>query len=112
MHDFSNQVVIITGATGNLGQATARAFQAGGAKLVLVDRSADHLQQEFPNLLNSPDYKLASCTDLTHPDDIEAAIKGAIEQFGRLDVLVNAAGGFRAGTPLHETSLETWDFIT
>jgi NAD(P)-dependent dehydrogenase (short-subunit alcohol dehydrogenase family) len=34
-----------------------------------------------------------------------------IKRLGRIDVLVNAVGGFRAGTPLHETSLETWDFM-
>lgn len=50
MSDFSDQAVTITGATGNLGHAIARAFQAAAAKLVLVDRSADHLQQEFPNI--------------------------------------------------------------
>ena len=111
MFDFSTQVVTITGATGNLGHAIARAFQAASAKLVLVDRSADHLQQEFPDLAGSPDYYLANCADLTHPDDVEAAITGAFQYFGRIDVLVNAAGGFRAGTPLHETSLDTWEFM-
>jgi NAD(P)-dependent dehydrogenase (short-subunit alcohol dehydrogenase family) len=111
MFDFSNQVVTITGATGNLGHASARAFQAAGAKLVLVHRSADQLQQEFPDLAGLPDYYLANCADLTHPDDVEAAISGAFQHFGRIDVLVNAAGGFRAGTPLHETPLDTWEFM-
>ncbi len=111
MFDFSDQVVTITGATGNLGHAIARAFQAAKAKLVLVDRSADHLQQEFPDLVGLPDYYLANCADLTHPDEVAAAITGAFQYFGRLDVLVNAAGGFRAGTPLHETPLDTWEFM-
>ncbi|MFC1975489.1 SDR family NAD(P)-dependent oxidoreductase [Chloroflexota bacterium] len=111
MFDFSNQVVMITGATGNLGHAVARAFQAAEAKLVLVDRSADHLQQKFPDMVDSPNYYLANCADLTHPDDVAAAMKGAIDHFGRIDVLVNAAGGFRAGTLLHETPLETWEFM-
>lgn len=111
MYDLSNQVVIITGATGNLGHTITRTFQTAGAKLVLMDRSADHLQQEFLDLVDSPNYYLMSCTDLTHPDEVEAAVKGTFERFGRIDVLINAAGGFRAGTPLHETSLETWDFL-
>jgi NAD(P)-dependent dehydrogenase (short-subunit alcohol dehydrogenase family) len=111
MIDQSNQVVMITGATGNLGQAITRAFQTAGAQLVLVDHSADHLQQEFPDLAHSSDHYLATCTDLTHPNEVEAAIEGAIEHLGRVDVLVNAVGGFRAGTPLHQTSLETWDFL-
>lgn len=111
MYGFSNQVVIITGATGNLGKAITQAFQKSGAKLVLIDRSADHLQQEFPDLVDSADYILASCADLTHPDEVKRALDGAYQQFGRFDALINAAGGFRAGTPLHETPLETWEFM-
>ncbi|MFQ5435327.1 MAG: SDR family NAD(P)-dependent oxidoreductase [Anaerolineae bacterium] len=111
MFKFSNQVVIITGATGNLGKAIVRAFQGAGAKLALVDRSADHLQQVFPDLVDSPDHYLANCADLTHPDDVGGAIREVIKYFGRLDVLINAAGGFRAGTLLHETPLETWEFM-
>lgn len=109
MYDFSNQVVIITGATGNLGKAITQAFQKSGAKLVPIDRSADHLQQEFPDLVDSADYILASCADLTHPDEVKRALDGAYQHFGRFDALINAAGGFRAGTPLHETPLETWE---
>ena len=81
MYDLSNQVVIITGATGNLGHAITQTFRASGARLILVDRSADHLQQEFPDLVNEPGHYLASCTDLTHPDDVEAALKQAIEMW-------------------------------
>jgi NAD(P)-dependent dehydrogenase (short-subunit alcohol dehydrogenase family) len=111
MFNFSNQVVMITGATGNLGHAVVRAFQTAEAKLVLVDRSEDHLQQAFPDMADSPDYHLANCADLTNPDDVTTVIKRAIDHFGQIDVLVNAAGGFRAGTPLHETPLETWEFM-
>lgn len=111
MYDLSNQVVMITGATGNLGHAVTRAFQATGARLVLLDRSADRLQQEFCDLAGSSHYYLVNRTDLTRPDQVQAAVKGTIERFGRIDGLINTAGGFRAGAPLHETSLETWDFM-
>jgi NADP-dependent 3-hydroxy acid dehydrogenase YdfG len=47
MFGFSSCVVIVTGAAGNLGSAVARAFQAAGAKLVLVERAADRVCRGF-----------------------------------------------------------------
>ena len=111
MFDFSDRVVMVTGAVGNLGSAVARAFQAAGAKLVLVDRAADRLQRLFPDLVDSPNYFLATSVDMTDADAVEAMVDEAVKRFGRVDVLANTVGGFRAGTPVHETSFETWDFL-
>jgi NAD(P)-dependent dehydrogenase (short-subunit alcohol dehydrogenase family) len=111
MFDFANQVVLITGASGNLGGAIARSFEQAQAHLALVDRSEDRLRQEFPELADSPDHYLATCADMTQETDVRAAIGGVIERFGRIDVLINAIGGYRAGQPVHETPLETWDFM-
>jgi NAD(P)-dependent dehydrogenase (short-subunit alcohol dehydrogenase family) len=111
MFDFSDRVVVITGAAGNLGGAVARAFEAAGAKLVLVDRRPDRLQRLFPKLADSPDHYLATSVDLTDVESVGAVVAEVRQRFGRIDVLVNAAGGYRAGTPVHETPLETWDFV-
>ena len=111
MFNFSDRVVMVTGAAGNLGRAVARAFQTAGAKLVLVDRAADRLQRLFPDLVDSPNYFLATSVDMTDADAVEAMVDEAVKRFGRVDVLVNTVGGFRAGTPVHETSFETWDFL-
>lgn len=111
MFDFSDRVVIVTGAAGNLGNAVARAFQAAGAQLVLVDRAADRLPRLFPDLVDSPHHFLATSVDLTNADAVEATVDETVKRFGRVDVLVNTAGGYRAGTPVHETPFETWDFM-
>lgn len=111
MFDFSNRVVVITGAAGNLGVVTARAFQTAGASLVLVDRSPDRLQKLFPELADSAQHFLATSVDLGDVAAVEQMVQETIRRFGRIDVLVNTAGGYRAGTPLHETSLEDWDFL-
>lgn len=108
--DFSNQVVIITGASGNLGGAVAERFRVAGASLVLVDRTAEKLAQAYPDLANDPHHFLAGA-DLTSADAVKAVVAQTVERFGRVDVLVNTVGGFRAGTPLHETPLETFDFM-
>ena len=111
MFDFSDRVVIVTGAAGNLGVAIARAFQEARAKLVLVDRAADRLARIFPEIVDSPDHFLATSVDLTDPDGVGAMAEQTIQRFGRIDVLANVAGGFRSGTAVHETPFETWDFM-
>lgn len=110
MFDFSNQIVIITGASGNLGSALAERFRAAGAKLVLVERNPDKLRQAFPELADDPNHFLAGA-DLTHADAVKAVVEETVAKFGRVDVLVNTVGGFRTGTPLHETPLDALDFM-
>ncbi|MFB0537280.1 MAG: SDR family NAD(P)-dependent oxidoreductase [Anaerolineae bacterium] len=111
MFDFSDRVVIVTGAAGNLGSAVARAFQAAGAKLVLVDRAADRLPRLFPDLTESPNHFLATSVDLSSADAVGTMVDETVKRFGRVDVLANTVGGFRGGTPVHETPFETWDFM-
>ena len=110
MYDFSNRVVIITGAAGNLGIATAHAFQNAGASLVLVDRSPDRLSKLFPELADSPKHFLATSVDLGEVAAVEKMAAETVKRFGKIDVLVNTVGGYRAGKPLHEMPLEDWDF--
>jgi len=111
MFDFSNKIVMVSGASGNLGVVLAQTFQASGAKLALVDRGEDRLRVAFPDLVGLPDYLLVNCADLMDEGAVEASVSGAIQHFGRIDVLVNTVGGFRAGMMLHETPIETWDFL-
>jgi len=111
MFDFSDRVVMVTGSAGNLGSAVAQAFQAAGAKLVLVDRAADRLPRLFPDLVDSPNHFLATSVDLTDAEAVETMVDKTVKRFGRVDVLVNTVGGYRAGTPVHETPFETWDFM-
>ena len=109
--DFSERVAIVTGAAGNLGLAVARAFQSARARTVLVDRDAIRLQELFPDLQGSRGHVLAEGIDLTAEGALDGVVTQAVELFGRVDILVNAVGGFRAGTPVHETPSETWDFL-
>jgi NAD(P)-dependent dehydrogenase (short-subunit alcohol dehydrogenase family) len=111
MFDFSNQVVIITGAAGYLGQAVSEAFRSAGAQLVLVDRATDRLPALFPALVDSPRAFLASSIDLTDSTSVAHMVAETIDRFQRIDVLVNTAGGYRAGTPVHEIPATEWDFM-
>ncbi len=109
--DFTDRVVAITGAAGNLSVAVAHAFHSAGAKLALIDRTSSRLPNLFPHLANSPDHLFAPPTDVTDPGSVAAAVEEIIRRFGRIDALVNIAGGYRAGAPLHETPLSDWDFM-
>jgi NAD(P)-dependent dehydrogenase (short-subunit alcohol dehydrogenase family) len=111
MSDFTGQVVMITGASGNLGSATGRAFLEAGAKLALIDRHEEQLHIAFPELINEPDCFMSGCADLTSLEEVDRVVTAALDYFGRVDVLVNTVGGYRAGTPIHETPIDTWDFM-
>ena len=111
MFDFSNQVVIVTGGTGNLGSAIVRAFQAARAKLVIPDRAPDRVQECFPDLADSPDHYLVGSIDATQAEAMETLARNTLDRFGRIDVLINTVGGYRAGVPLHETSLGDWEMM-
>jgi NAD(P)-dependent dehydrogenase (short-subunit alcohol dehydrogenase family) len=110
MFDFQDQVVVVTGAAGNLGQAAAAAFAQAGARLILIDRRAEALEESFPELAASGEH-LFTAVDLTDSNTVEALGFELIQQLGHIDVLVNIAGGFRSGSPVHETDPELWDFL-
>ena len=99
------RAVLITGAAGGIGAATARRLAADGANLVLSDvdgaavrKLADELKQE------------AVPADVTRAADIDAMIGAAYRRFGRLDVLFNNAGVIRV-QPLLEVTEAEWDRV-
>lgn len=110
MIDFTKQVALITGAAGNVGQAAAYAFYEAGARLALVGRSREQVVEAFPDLADSADC-LFVAADLTRADAVDQMVQEVVDHYGRIDVLANIAGGFKSGTPVHETPVETWDFM-
>ena len=111
MINISGKVVLIAGATGNLGSAVASDFQEAGARMVLVGRSAESLSRTFGDLAESSDHFLMGDVDLTNEVDVKEVARSAYQHFGHIDILVNTVGTFRGGKPVHEEDLETWDFL-
>jgi NAD(P)-dependent dehydrogenase (short-subunit alcohol dehydrogenase family) len=109
--DFTNQVVLITGASGNLGKAVASAFHAANARMVLVDHATRGLDKIFPDLTNSSDVYYMAPFDITQTESAQSVVRNAVARFGRIDILVNTTGGHKAGAPLHETDLRTLDYL-
>lgn len=84
---FANKTVVVTGASAGVGAATARAFAAAGANLVLAARSEDKLES-LANELGG----IAVVADITQSRAIQTLVETAVETYGGLDVLVNNAG--------------------
>ncbi len=111
MPDFKDRVVVVSGAAGNLGGVISHAFASSGAKSGLLDRRPGRLQEVCGQLADDPSHLLIGNVDMTDPDSVEDSFRQVIDTHGRVDILINTIGGFRGGTPVHETSLESWDFM-
>ncbi len=83
---MENKVVVIVGATGGIGSALSQKIAPTGAKLVLAGRNTDKLAA-----LSGEDI-LALPTDITDPEQVDNLFSKAVDRFGKVDVLVNAAG--------------------
>ena len=109
---FTNKVALITGAASGIGRATALAFATEGARVAILDRSADALKAVEASLKEAGgEVVLAITCDVSLPDQVEAAVKQTVERFGRLDIAFNNAGVENKAAPVHEIDLAEWDRI-
>lgn len=106
MNPTPARVVMLTGATGNLGRAVAAAFAAQGDTLVLLGHSRASLGRAFGEETPQRSFAVA---DLRDAAAVDAAVAQALQQHGRIDVLCHLAGGFHMGEPVHATPAEVWD---
>jgi NAD(P)-dependent dehydrogenase (short-subunit alcohol dehydrogenase family) len=106
--DWQERTVLVTGAAGHLGRAVAAAFQARGARRVLLGRDQASLGRAFGTGDAST---LLLGADLREPAQVREAVAQALARFGRIDALCHLAGGFRMGEAVHETSPANWDFL-
>lgn len=94
--EVKDKVVIITGASMGIGEATARVFAEAGAKLILAARSADKLEA-LANSLPASAETLIVPTDMTDQTQVKALIEKAYARFERIDILINNAGQSAVG---------------
>lgn len=106
---FSGKIVVVAGGTGGLGRAVSMAFLDEGAQVVVTDRK----QEEFDGLRDAAGVNAVRLegrmVDVTDEDAVNRAIDGVVGQHGRLDVLVNAAGGYAGGANLWEAESKVLD---
>jgi short-subunit dehydrogenase len=110
MTDFTGKVVVITGAAHGLGEATAKAFAARGAKLALCDIDSEGLSR-VKGVLEAHGAKvLTGIVDVTQASQFKEFSEQVYEEFGFVDVLVNNAGVVLAGR-MEDMTLEDWQWI-
>jgi NADP-dependent 3-hydroxy acid dehydrogenase YdfG len=107
-NNIEGKVVVITGASSGLGEATARLLSAQGAIVVLGARRVDRLQSLAYELTGSGGRALIVTTDVTHCEQVKRLVDAAVQTFRRIDVMINNAG-IMPRAPLERLNIEDWD---
>ncbi|MGJ5628634.1 SDR family oxidoreductase [Nostoc sp. CALU 1950] len=108
MSEIQNKVVIITGASSGLGEATAKRLAASGAKLMLAARREDRLKELVAAIAKSGGTATYRVTDVIDRAQVETLAKETLSTYGRIDVLINNAG-LMPLSPLDQVKVEEWD---
>ncbi|RDJ99710.1 SDR family oxidoreductase [Paraburkholderia lacunae] len=106
--NIEGKVVVITGASSGLGEATARYLSERGAKVVLGARRAERIESLAADLVSKGGQAVAVVTDVTRHEDVKALVDTAVQTFGRVDVLINNAG-LMPHSPLERLKIDDWD---
>ncbi len=106
--NIAGKVVVITGASSGLGEATARLLAAEGASVVLGARRVERLRALADELTGKRGRALAVATDVSDPEQVKALVDAAVREYGRIDVLINNAG-IMPQAPLERLKIDEWD---
>lgn len=108
MSEIQNKVVIITGASSGLGEATARRLAKNGAKLMLAARREDRLKELVAEIQKDGGTVKYQVTDVSDRNQVEALAKATHQAYERIDVLVNNAG-LMPLSPLAANKVDEWE---
>src|SRR5690242_11907724 len=103
--NYFNKVVVITGASSGIGEASAVEFAKLQSKVVLVSRNAQNLEVVGEKIRKYNSEFLVYPCDISKKDEVEKMCRVVLEKFGRIDILVNNAG-FGIYSQIHESKIE------
>jgi NADP-dependent 3-hydroxy acid dehydrogenase YdfG len=107
-NNIEGKVVVITGASSGLGEATARLLCAQGASVVLGARRVERLLSLVDELTASGGKAVALATDVIHCEQVQRLVDTAVQTCGRIDVLINNAG-LMPQSPLERLKIDEWN---
>lgn len=108
MSGIREKVVVITGASSGIGEATARLLASQGARVVLGARRLDRLQNIAADIQSAGGSAVYQQLDVTELDQVQDIVQLALSRFGRLDVVINNAGVMPL-SPLEALKIEEWN---
>jgi NAD(P)-dependent dehydrogenase (short-subunit alcohol dehydrogenase family) len=106
-----DRVVIVTGAGRGIGIAVALRFAQDGARVAVVDLIQERADAVAAKIKSANGSAIARACDVSNASAVERTVADVVQQFGRVDVLINCAGAYRDPKMAHETPEETWDLV-
>jgi NAD(P)-dependent dehydrogenase (short-subunit alcohol dehydrogenase family) len=108
MAELAGRVAVVTGAGRGIGRAIAEAYAAEGARVALVSRSSDQLEEVAREIRRRGGTALVAPADITHREAVEETVRRVEGELGPVEILVNNAGSFYAIGPVWEVDAERW----
>lgn len=107
-NNIKDKVLIITGASSGMGEAAAKHLASLGATVVLCARRADRIEKLANEIRDVGGKALAFAVDVTHREQVKKMVDATVEQFGRVDVILNNAGVMPL-SPMDRMNVEEWN---
>ncbi|MFE2446472.1 SDR family oxidoreductase [Streptomyces melanosporofaciens] len=106
---LEGKAAIVTGGASGIGEAVGRIFAANRAKVLLVDTDGKRLQQVVTSIQSQGGDCVGVEADVTEEDQVQSFFRTAVDEWGRVDLLVNSAGRDSLSPPVTEVTLEEWN---
>ncbi len=106
---LENKVAFITGAGRGIGRYISLAFAREGARIAVTGRTKEKREQVVSEIITEGGEARPIPLDISREQEVLGAVKQVLEDWGRIDILVNCAGIIQYNTPVWETTVEEWD---
>ena len=110
VNNIEGKVVVITGASSGMGEAAAKHLSGLGATVVLGARRGDRIEKLAKEIQENGGKALAFAMDVTQRDQVKKLVDATVEQFGRVDVMLNNAGVMPL-SPMDRLNVDEWDMM-